>query len=166
MQNDEKIMFSRAGAVAADTKELRGDAPTELVCAYRYQRNRATARGIAWEFDFDSWLKVWVGSGFLHLRGRGVGCYVMARNGDVGPYSASNVQIITYEKNARDARTNNPKTVFEYAKRHLGLARGWTFVAGKYQVMVGGKYLGRFATPESAKAAYLAASAKRLQQHQ
>lgn len=33
MHNDEKIMFSRAPSSTPDTKELRGDAPTELVCA-------------------------------------------------------------------------------------------------------------------------------------
>lgn len=151
--------------MASDTKELRGDAPVDLVTAFQKQRSSAAIRGIEWDFDFNSWLKTWTDSGFLSLRGRGVGRYAMAREGDVGPYAAWNVQIIPHEANSRDARTNHPKTVYELAKRHLGLARGWTFCAGKYQVIFAGKYLGRFATPEQARAVYLSASAMRLQNH-
>ena len=149
----------------ADTKELRGDAPIDLVSVFQKQRSGAIIRGITWDFDYQSWLKVWTDSGFLNMRGRGRGRYAMARNKDVGPYAAWNVEIILHESNSRDARTNHPKSVFEFAKRHLGLARGWTFAAGKYQVVVGGKYVGRFTTEGAAKTAYLAASALRLQKH-
>lgn len=58
------------------------------------QRDAAKRRGIAWDFTFEQWLKVWQDSRHLHERGRRVGQFQMARNGDTGPYAASNVRIV------------------------------------------------------------------------
>ena len=58
------------------------------------QRCNADRRGIAWRMSFECWLAIWLGSG--HWRERGVcrGQFCMARHGDRGPYSASNVSIV------------------------------------------------------------------------
>lgn len=73
---------------------------------YRLQQNGARRRGIDWQFTFEEWVTVWERSGKADQRGRGKGCYVMARHGDTGPYSASNVSIILFEQNCADAHTN------------------------------------------------------------
>src|SRR5690606_37018971 len=51
-------------------------------------------RNIEWDLTFDDWLVIWVKSGHLAQRGIKRGQYVMARKGDVGPYSKNNVKII------------------------------------------------------------------------
>jgi hypothetical protein len=68
--------------------------------AFRVQKRSAIkVRGISWELTFDEWIKVWIDSGHLHERGRKRGQYVMARFRDQGPYSASNVKIVTCSQN-------------------------------------------------------------------
>ena len=129
--------------------------------AYLKQKNTAKARGIEWLFDFESWLSMWTMSGKLAERGRGTGRYVMARCGDVGPYSQANVEIITYEKNASDCRTNHPLTVAQRSAQFIGKGRGWTYVRGGYQVSCAKKYVGRFRTQADAEVAYNAAVATR-----
>lgn len=69
------------------------------------QRSRARQRGIAWDFTFSEWWKVWRESGKWNLRGRGIDAYVMARTGDVGPYAAWNVRIDTSRNNLSEARS-------------------------------------------------------------
>ena len=71
----------------------------------KYETHKANAkqRGIAWEFDFDGWMAVWDKSGKFDKRGKRVGQYVMARFGDVGPYSVDNVKIILCSENLREA---------------------------------------------------------------
>ena len=69
--------------------------------AYIAQRRNARVRGIAWEFTFATWWDVWVTSGKWELRGRWTG-YEMARYGDVGPYSPSNIYICDHGQNIRD----------------------------------------------------------------
>ena len=71
---------------------------------YRMQMNGAKYRGIAWEFNFETWLDVWVKSGKFSERGRGG--YCMGRYGDVGPYSPKNVYITRCEDNVRDGFVN------------------------------------------------------------
>lgn len=67
--------------------------------AYKIQRVNARSRGIAWEFNFWSWWQVWQQSGKWDERGRTSGRYVMARIGDEGPYSPTNVTIKTCNEN-------------------------------------------------------------------
>lgn len=67
---------------------------------YTKARRNALDRGVEWLFDFDSWLKVWKDSGHYAERGRGPGCYQMARKGDCGPYADWNVVIVRMESNA------------------------------------------------------------------
>lgn len=130
---------------------------SKLKRAYSYQKARAKQRLIQWNFSFETWIAVWEKSGNLHRRGKGAGKCVMSRVGDVGPYAEANVVITPYEANARDARINKPTPSHVNALRSLGKGRGWTFAHNKFQVVVSGKYIGRFASQAEAEAAYQAA---------
>lgn len=66
------------------------------------QRQNSKSRGIAWEFTFEDWWKVWEDSGHWEDRGKDAGAYVMSRKGDVGPYRADNVEIRPQEENRQD----------------------------------------------------------------
>ena len=129
---------------------------------FTFQLVRAAQRGIEWCLTFEEWLDVWQRSGHSHERGRGRGRYVMARRGDIGPYSVGNVEIILYEQNSRDARTNNPEAARLSGIRRTGSGRGWTFVkkcpARPYQVAVCDKFIGCFATQREAEEAYAIAA--------
>jgi hypothetical protein len=132
--------------------------------AYGYQKTNAKRRGIDWEFTYESWLSTWEKSGHLEHRGRGVGKYAMARFGDSGPYSPSNVEIITHEKNASDCRKNHPISFLEHAQKNLGRGKGFSFRKGAYQVIVSHKYIGLYRTKQLAEAAYKNAVEQRIQQ--
>jgi hypothetical protein len=71
--------------------------------AYRKQKAQAKQRGIEWRLEYWEWLQIWQDSGHLDERGKLSGQWVMARNGDVGPYSANNVKIVHCETNNGDA---------------------------------------------------------------
>ncbi len=66
------------------------------------QRRQAQVRGIEWNFTFAQWWEVWRESGHYEDRGRFADQYVMARFGDIGPYAANNVEIITASANVKD----------------------------------------------------------------
>ena len=126
---------------------------------YKQQARQAKQRGLGWEFTFETWHQMWLDSGKLHLRGKGSGKFVMARRGDIGPYSPSNCFICPFEQNISDGvkgkRRGPPKP-----PKPLREVRGWTFRVGHrkpYQVMLGAKYIGVFATQEEAESAYFAA---------
>jgi hypothetical protein len=71
---------------------------------YLNHQSRAFRRGIAWEFTFETWMKVWQDSGHYAERGRCRGEYVMARKGpDIGPYAPYNVDIQLSGQNNSDA---------------------------------------------------------------
>lgn len=75
----------------------------ELAGQFRAQRDRARQRGIGWELTFPEWIGVWEASGKIEQRGRShKDSYVMARKGDVGPYSIANVYITTLSQNFLD----------------------------------------------------------------
>lgn len=82
--------------------EITRKVERRLRTAYRQQRWAAKDRGIAFLLSWDQWLDVWIKSGRLCQRGRAKGQYCMARNGDMGPYSVDNVQIILHSENVRD----------------------------------------------------------------
>lgn len=75
---------------------------------YRQHRRDALGRGIKFKLTFEQWCRIWEQSGKWALRGRKRGQYVMARFGDRGPYSVSNVHIITSEQNHIDANRGRP----------------------------------------------------------
>jgi len=64
---------------------------------YTEQKRRAGTRGIEWQFSFETWLDWWGPD--IELRGRKKGQLVMARYGDIGPYSPENVRKATAEEN-------------------------------------------------------------------
>jgi hypothetical protein len=83
----------------------------------------------------------------------------MARLGDRGPYSATNVEFITFEQNGRDRMTNHP---IPNGFPGIGKGRGWSFRPEKnsvhpYEARFRNKRLGCFATEAEARAAYLVA---------
>jgi hypothetical protein len=121
---------------------------------FKQQRRRATARGIGWQLSFEQWLGLWLASGKWHLRGSGSDKFVMARRGDVGPYSPDNCFICPFEQNVADGhrfRSGKP------AGRGWTLREGARFSRRPYQVVYRHKYIGVFATQAEAEAAYLAA---------
>lgn len=73
---------------------------------YLEQRRNALRRRVAWEFTFESWWQMWEASGRWRQRGKAKGKYVMARNGDCGPYSPSNCRIIKLEVNTAERNRN------------------------------------------------------------
>jgi hypothetical protein len=117
---------------------------------FEQQRRQAKQRDIEWLLTFDEWFGLWQESGKWEMRGKRAGQYVMARKGDVGPYSVGNVFICTHAKNVSDGSRIN-----------LGTGRGWTYRANArgcpYQVVVAHRYVGVYATQAEAEAAYIAA---------
>lgn len=180
---------ARAAATAAkrDARCLKTYGCTyisiELICGPRVAvaRNPAThkyvqqmlnagARGIEFNMTFPQWWAVWQASGKWNERGRGQG-YVMARTGDIGPYAVGNVYICTQSQNSKDSylKTSSAERAIKRAmnpnaKSRLGSGRGWTYLAKEkkpYQVTVGKRYIGMFATEQEARAAYLGEVASR-----
>ena len=76
----------------------------KLRASYTRQKGRAKERGIPFLLTLEEWLSIWESSGHLGERGVGKGQYVMARNGDKGPYAVGNVKIITTGDNAREVQ--------------------------------------------------------------
>jgi hypothetical protein len=73
--------------------------------AFYLQRDRARSRGIEFNFTYEEWCRWWranLGPDWFSLRGCGKDKYVMARNGDKGPYAAWNVKCITLSENSRE----------------------------------------------------------------
>jgi hypothetical protein len=125
---------------------------------YNYQKKNAKARDIDWKFTFEQWINVWIESGHWDERGSGKGKYVMARKGDAGPYSVDNVYICLSTQNNSDAHRFNPLGL----GHKFGSGRGWTYIKKAtnrpYQVVIGSRYVGCFATQEEAEAAYARAA--------
>ena len=124
---------------------------------FRAQRGKAKQRGIGWELTFEQWIGLWNESGKFALRGRRTGQFVMARNGDSGPYAVWNVKIKKCNTNLSEAYEFKPCG----GKLNLGKGRGWTLLSRgnkRYQVMARGKHIGTFFTQEEAEAAYQSAT--------
>lgn len=126
---------------------------------FEHQRQRAKVRGIEWLLTFEEWWAIWQQSGKWPQRGRKGDQYVMARRGDVGPYSTTNVLICLQRQNSRDAHANGRIP----ARRRIPRAFagrpvvGWTFRAGHknpYQVKFRDKYVGCYRTQQEAEAVY------------
>lgn len=74
--------------------------------AYSNHQQRAIRSGIAFHFSFEEWVAWWtreLGPRWMKKRGCRLGQYVMARNGDTGPYRADNVRCITCSANNSEA---------------------------------------------------------------
>jgi hypothetical protein len=98
---DDARCIAKWGCTRAEYKSIGSRAAR----AFREQRRNANDRGIPWEFSNTwEWWCVWRDSGKWAERGRKSGQYVMARLGDVGPYSPGNVEIKTCNENCQEGR--------------------------------------------------------------
>ena len=91
--------------------------------AFMLHKSGAGQRGIEFHFAFEEWVAWWeasLGPGWLALRGKKLGQYVMARNNDIGPYAPWNVKCITHSQNSREQPKNGKLTeeqvIFIYRK--------------------------------------------------
>src|SRR5882672_2878756 len=76
---------------------------------YQAQRYNARARGIKWQFDYETWINQWedwLGYKWQELRGRKRGQHVMARDEDKGPYAPWNVHLATADSNQEERVVN------------------------------------------------------------
>lgn len=74
------------------------------------QRRSADQRGIEWKLTFAEWWGIWKESGRWESRGNSRSTSaVMARTGDIGPYSKDNVRIATLAENFAEAWVTCPK---------------------------------------------------------
>lgn len=103
---EDERSFRRYGCPANDASKCNYGLPLNakggMASAYNSQKNNARIRGVEWRMTFPEWCDIWKKSGFLEHRGRGAGKYVMARLGDIGPYSPENVYITTNAQNISD----------------------------------------------------------------
>ena len=78
---------------------------------YYTQKCHAAKRGIAWHFTMDTWFEWWQQTGHWEERGHSLGQYVMARNGDVGPYDVNNIKCILCSENISDAQNKQKEKI-------------------------------------------------------
>jgi hypothetical protein len=104
------------------------DAEFRRACrAYNDQRAKARSRKdrngnpIEWLFTRETWIALWLKSGKWHQRGCRRGQYVMARFGDVGPYSPDNVEIKLHSENLGEGQKGRKHS--EETKAKIGEAQ-------------------------------------------
>jgi hypothetical protein len=75
----------------------------------KFHAHKANAKGrsIPFLLSFDQWQTLWLDSGKWSQRGPRQGQYVMARNGDSGPYAVGNVRICPVEENHAERPPNS-----------------------------------------------------------
>lgn len=88
----------------------------EAYSSHKYQA--INTRGVGFELTMDQWIEIWLESGHMQERGTKKGQYVMARNGDVGPYAVGNVRIILSSDNVKEM-FGNPGGQILRAKRKI-----------------------------------------------
>lgn len=77
--------------------------------AFITQKDNAKKRKIEFCFAYEEWVAWWeanLGPDWFKKRGCRRGQYVMARNGDKGPYAAGNVRCVTTEINKKEQAAN------------------------------------------------------------
>ena len=136
--------------------------------AYNSHRYNAKRRGCEFLLTFQEWRALWEASGQFSKRGNRKGCFVMARNGDKGPYALGNVRIIRHEENIRE-QWARPETLVLIRKALVGntYAKGYTHTEQACLKMRGNKNgignksrTGQKATPEQRKKLSLAQIAR------
>src|SRR4051812_11641348 len=86
---------------------------------FAQHRRDSRGRGIEFKLTFEQWWKLWQDSGKWSRRGARKGQYVMARFGDVGPYSVGNVIIIESGLNHHYANIGVPRPKTKaWARKH------------------------------------------------
>lgn len=72
---------------------------------FQTQKCAAAKRGIQWDLTFEQWWDWWQASGHWDERGKMGHNYVMARYGDRGPYTVSNIYCSTVADNISQAQS-------------------------------------------------------------
>ena len=97
--------------------------------AYAQQKSNAVLRGIEFKLTFEDWLRIWVESGKLHLRGRGKDKYCMCRIGDAGAYEIGNVFVAMNSQNISEGNLGkrmSAETRLKIADAHRGTKHPWS----------------------------------------
>lgn len=90
--------------------------------AWNDQKKSAIKRGVEWHFTFEQWVIWWeayLGSNWFRLRGHKTGQYVMARNGDTGPYKIGNVRCVKVEDNHNEYNSAKPSQANKTHRKRL-----------------------------------------------
>jgi hypothetical protein len=138
--NKEKMLAYQRAWYAANPDKAKEKARKNLaqkrqnpqLLAYNAHIGNARQRGIAFLLTFKEWWAIWEASGKWEQRGYHRGQYVMARNGDVGPYAVGNVRICTGAENSAEMNRNSrgkPATAKEMAA--MAKAREARWVHGR-----------------------------------
>jgi hypothetical protein len=93
-----------------------GAIPLEAYAAYRVQFGTSKRRGIPFLFTLPEWWDWWLVGDRWNNRGLKGNGLVMARFGDVGPYSPRNVYCATARQNCQDV---------DHQKRSLASSDAW-----------------------------------------
>ena len=128
---------------------------SNLYYAYKEHERNSRRRDIDFLFSFEEWRDFWITDNRWFNRGRGKDNYVMARDGDTGPYAPWNVHLSTKDENRQETRFKGRKG----SSGFKGVTRskdGKKWVAQLSGVIAGKSiYCGTHETPEQAHAAYL-----------
>ena len=92
---------------------------------YTQQKSHARSRGIGFELTFEQWWSIWQESEKWVQRGKAVGCFCMARNGDVGAYEIGNVAIVEVGANLKDQMNNGAHASHKLSATEVSEAFGW-----------------------------------------
>lgn len=120
---------------------------------YKEHERNARSRKIDFLFSYEEWHDFWSLDNRLANRGREKNQFVMARDGDSGPYAAWNVHLATADENRRETKFKGRKSTSGY-KGVTRSSDGKKWV-GQLSGVIGGKsiYCGTHNTPEQALAA-------------
>ena len=144
----ESAYYRKYGCSVSEYQQIKAAGGT---MAFSYQRRAAHMRGIKWGLMLKQWWDLWQQSGHWSERGRGAAKYCMARVRDRGDYEVGNVYITTARENGQEYQKSRDRTsvrLYPVGVTNLYPGTGRPFLA-----KIGKKWVGRFATPEEAKAA-------------
>lgn len=90
--------------------------------AFLRHESGAAQRDIAFHFSYEDWCQWWkdnLGPDWFQKRGKTLGKYCMARNGDKGPYHPDNVRCITHSENSREQPRSKKLTETQVTEIYL-----------------------------------------------
>jgi len=140
--------YRKYGCSLAECRQIKAAGGT---MAFSYQRRAAHMRGIKWGLMLKQWWDLWQQSGHWSERGRGAAKYCMARVRDRGDYEVGNVYITTARENGQEYQKSRYRTSVRLYP--VGVTNLYPGTDRPFLAKIGKKWVGRFATPEEAKAA-------------